>query len=207
MYETDDAHTLSSGTRIEKVYANHANTMKTLGNSARKALVQTSPKPYFPSARKTYANEVQSLDTKLRAAMKNQPLERKAQLVAGELYRAKLNNNPDMSTADKRTARGRSLVVARLRVGARKPLVELTSREWEAIQMGAVSPTKLARILRNADMDQVKALATPRTSTGLPQGKANRATTLLQLGYTNAEVAASLGVPVSQIIKMNQEED
>lgn len=202
MYETDDALKLSSGTIIESVYGEHANRLKRLGDLARKSYLTTKPTKYSPSARKTYAKEVASLEAKYNLALRNQPLERKAQLVAGQLYKAKVAANPDMSRADKKKARGRSIVVARLRVNANKPTIEITPREWEAIQMGAISPTRLKRILRNADADQVRALATPRSTSGLSPGKRNRALALLSAGYTTAEVASSLGVSVNQVIEI-----
>ena len=110
-----------------------------------------------------------------------------------------------MSYADRRKAKGRSLTVARRRLDARKPPIEITSREWEAIEMGAVSPTRLRGILRNADMDIVRSYATPRAiRAGLSPGKTSRAKALINSGYTAAEVAQALGVSVSQIRTMDK---
>lgn len=198
-YEAPDAHTLSSGTVIEKVYATHANKMKALGDRARLSLVQTQPSKYSPSAKTTYSKQVDSLSAKLRLAQRNQPLERKAQLVAKAILDSKRANSPAMSKADLQKERGRSLIIARSRIGAKKPLIEITPREWQAIQMGALTPTRLTQILRNADMDKVKALATPRTTQGLSSGQTLRAKTLLAAGYSNAEVASAIGGSVSQI--------
>jgi DNA-binding Lrp family transcriptional regulator len=203
----NDPYDLSSGTHIEKTYAEYATNMRNLANQARLEYTKTSPRPYNPQSRITYKNEVTSLNAKLKLAQRNQPLERKAQLVAGEIYRRKLKNNPTMSNADKQTARGRALVLARLRVGAKKTLIDITPREWEAIQMGAISHTKLTHILRNSNMDHVKSLATPKRNQGLSAGKITRANQLLDMGYTNAEVAGALGVPVSTIINRNQDDN
>ena len=198
-YEVDDAHKLSSGTRIERVYADYANQMKRLGDQARLSLIGTKSIPYSRAAEKTYSTEVASLNQKLNLALRNAPLERKAQIVAGEIYRAKLANNPGMSTTEKGTARGQSINLARKRVGANKPYISFTTKEWEAVQMGAISPTKLSRMLRNADMDQVTELATPRTRPVVPRAKTLRARTLLDMGYTVAEVASSLGLTANQV--------
>src|ERR1044072_4333623 len=76
--ETRDAHTLSSGTPIEKVYADHSNRLKDLANKARRVAVNTTPTPYSPSAKVAYANEVSTLRSKLNIAQRNRPLERQA---------------------------------------------------------------------------------------------------------------------------------
>ena len=57
----------------------------------------------------------------------------------------------------------------------------------------------LTQILNNADLDAVKQLATPRSSTGLSAAKTARARALLDSGYTLAEVAEQLGVSVTTI--------
>lgn len=198
--ELDPHKDLSSGTLIEKVYADHAVIMKDLANKARLETLKTEPHPYNREARATYKKEVDSLDAKLKAAIRNRPLERKAQLVGNEIYADIVESKPDMSRADKKTARGNALILARTRIGAKKPTIDISPREWEAIEMGAVSKTKLAQILRNADMDVVRQHATPRaTKKALSSGKESRAKAMLDSGYTSAEVAGALGVPVSQI--------
>lgn len=198
--EVKDAYDLSSGTVIESVYAKHANSMKDLGNQARLATLTQQPTPYSKKARATYSAEVASLDTKYKAAVKARPIERKAQLLGGEIYKSKLEADPGMSNSDKRKEKGRSLVLARSRLDASKPVIQITAPEWEAIEMGAVSPTRLRSILRNADMDAVRGHATPRAvKGGLSTAKTSRALSLIKAGYTAAEVASAIGVPVSQI--------
>src|SRR5690606_21132437 len=54
MAETNDAHTLSSGTLMETVYANHANRLKSLANQARKEAMVIKPVKQDPLAKKTY---------------------------------------------------------------------------------------------------------------------------------------------------------
>src|SRR5699024_2449088 len=49
-----DAHTLSSGTPKEQLYADHANVMKGLANEARRELKATPNHKYSPEARKKY---------------------------------------------------------------------------------------------------------------------------------------------------------
>src|SRR5678816_3254487 len=80
--ETTDAHTLSSGTRIERLYADHSNRLKALPNKARLDMVHTPSQKYSPSAKKAYAKEVEELDSALRLAERNAPLERQAIIIS-----------------------------------------------------------------------------------------------------------------------------
>ena len=75
----------------------------------------------------------------------------------------------------------------------------ITQKEWNAIQEGAISSTKLRSILDNADMDVVKELATPRPKLLMTNSKTVRAQTMLSSGYTRAEVASALGVSLSTL--------
>lgn len=197
--ETDNAHTLSSGTPIEKIYADHSNKMKALANEARRVSVNTKTTPVSSSARTAYSNEVASLNSKLRIAQRNAPLERQAQILANEVYRAKLRDQPDMDPADKKKIRGQALTEARLRTGANKQQIVITDSEWAAIQAGAIAPSKLTNILNNADLDVVKKHATPKTPVLMTSSKTRHAEALLAAGYTQAEVAQKLGVSVTTL--------
>jgi DNA-binding CsgD family transcriptional regulator/biotin operon repressor len=197
--ETDDAHTLSSGTPIEKVYADHSNRLKQLANDARKAMVNTKTIPYSPSAKIAYANEVSSLRAKLAVAQRNRPLERQAQLLANATVQAKKDANPDLEPSDLKKIQALALAAARNRTGARKKRIEITPNEWAAIQAGALSNNTLKQILENSDLDKVKELATPRTQLKMTPSKMARARTMLESGYTQAEVADALGVSLSTL--------
>lgn len=197
--ETSDARTLSSGMPIEDVYASHSNALKSLANTARKEALQTGGLDYSPSANKVHASEVASLNSKLNLALKNKPLERQAQLIAGSSVKARLASNPGIDPADVKKIKGQALATARARVGATKQTIVITDPEWSAIQAGAVSSSKLSQILDNADPDQVKKLATPRAATVMTASKLALAKARIASGYTQAEVAESLGVPVSTL--------
>ncbi|WKW86875.1 hypothetical protein SEA_CONLEY_89 [Gordonia phage Conley] len=197
--EAKDAHTLSSGTAVEKIYADHSNRLKAMGNQARKELVATKPTPYSPSAKRVYAREVDSLNAKLNVALKNAPRERQAQVIANAVVRQKREANPDMQSDELKKVSAKALATARTRTGANKDLVEITPREWEAIQSGAVSNHKLTQILNNTDVQKVKKLATPRENPVMTTAKQQRARNLLASGRTPSEVAAILGVPVSTL--------
>src|SRR5690606_2028799 len=109
-----------SGTPMEAVYAEHANKLKALANEARKTALQTQPIPYSPSAKVTYSKEVGALTAKLNTALKNKPLERQAQLLAGSVVKAKTQANPNMDASDLKKIKGQALQEARTRTGARK---------------------------------------------------------------------------------------
>ena len=197
--ETDDAHDLSSGTKIEEIYADHANRMKALANEARLSMVRTENTPYSPSANKVYVNEVSSLKAKLNLALRNAPLERQAQLIADQIVRAKKDANPDMDGDDLKKVKGKAINEARDRVGAGKDRIDITPDEWDAIQAGAISNSMLEKIIRNSDLDKIKELATPRAKplmTGANLAKAQR---LLSSGHTQAEVAAALGISLTTL--------
>lgn len=206
MAETDDAFTLSSGRQIEQVYAGYANGLKTLANEARRNALSVIPTPYSPSAKNTYGREVDALNAKLNVALMNKPIERQAQIMANSIVTRKQQANPDMDRDDVKKVRNAALAEARARTGAKKNMIEITDKEWEAIQAGAISPSKLSQILQNANLDQIKQLATPRTaSTSMSTARLGRAKSMLASGLTQSEVAESLGISTSVLSKALKE--
>lgn len=203
MFETDDAYTLVSDSRnpVELVYADYANHLKALANQARKEMVTTPDIPYSPEAKAHYQKEAASLKAKVNVALKNAPRERQAQTLANAIVQAKVKDNPDMTKKEKKKVGQQALDKMRRQVGAKRELVKITDKEWEAIQAGAISPNTLKTILNNADMDTVKQLAMPRSTKELSQAKINHIATLKASGYTNAQIAQKLGVSASTIIK------
>ena len=199
MAEAEDAYTLSSGTVIETVYAEHANKLKALANRARRESYSTTPIPYSPSAKKTYSKEVDSLNSKLNTALKNRPLERRAQLLANAKVRIIRDANPDMDADDIKKLKGRCLTEARVQTGARKQQINISDKEWEAIQAGAVSTNKLRQIIDNSDLDVLKQLAMPRDHKSISPAKESRAKAMAARGYTLAEIADALGYSTSTI--------
>jgi DNA-directed RNA polymerase specialized sigma24 family protein len=195
-----DAHDLSSGTPVERLYANHSNRLKAMANKARLEMINTPGAISSPSAKKVYEKEVSSLDVKLRIAKENAPRERRAQILANEIMEQKKQANPHMDRASEKKLNGQALTEARNRVGAKKEKIVIEPKEWEAIQAGAVSDTKLRSILDNSDMDKVRELATPRAKLLMTDAKTKQAQALLSTGdYTRAEVAARLGVSTSTL--------
>ena len=201
MAETDDAHTLSSGTLKEELYANHANKLKAMANEARKSMVATKYIPYSPSASRTYASEVSTLNAKLNTALKNKPLERQAQLLANSNVAAKKQADPTLDPDTIKKLKDKSLIEARVRLGAKKTKIDITPGEWEAIQAGAISTKRLKDIIDNADLEQVKGYAMPRQHTVISDANVSRARLMIENGYTRADIADALGISVSTLNK------
>ncbi|UTN92091.1 helix-turn-helix DNA-binding protein [Arthrobacter phage Darby] len=205
MAEVDDARDLIpkdrpiSMTEMERVYAEHANRLKALANTARKEEYYTPPSPWSNSAKKAYAKEVASLNDKLETALRNAPLERQAQVFANVRIKATMQAEPDMDKKELKKLKTLALEEARNRVNAKKKRIEVTPMEWDAIQAGAVSPSKLKDILDNMRDEDIKALATPRVQVAMSPVKKARAEAMLNANYTAAEVADALGVSVSTL--------
>jgi hypothetical protein len=197
--EAKDAHTLSSGTKIEEIYADHSNRLKSLANEARKASINIDSIPHSPSAQAAYSKEVASLNQKLNTALRNAPRERQAQILANATVAAKRRAYPDMDPAEIKKIKSQALTEARVRTGAKKERIEITQSEWDAIQAGAIRKSRVSDILTHADLEEVKKLATPKTEVKMTAVKQNRARAMLDSGYTQAEVAQALGVSLTTL--------
>ena len=197
----DDAHTISSGTPMERLYADHSNRLKALANEARLAAINTPRAPYSSSAAKTYEAPVRSLTDKLDLAVRNRPLERQAQVLANATLRQKRDENPNMDPDTLRKIKFQALEEARRRTGADRRRIQITQDEWDAIQAGAISNSKLNAILSYADMDVVRQLATPRTPLLMSPAMNQRAQAMAAMGYTRADIAEQLGVSVTTLLK------
>ncbi|MBQ0089495.1 MAG: hypothetical protein KBT27_09215 [Prevotellaceae bacterium] len=208
MYETDDASTLSAGYLKEQYYVDYANALKNLANQARIEISKTGKIAYDREARKTYSEEVGSLEKKLDTALKNSPRERQAQILANSIAKAKQADNPAMDKEEYRKVKQQALTASRIKVGAHKEKVKLTDREWEAIQAGAISESVLSRILDNMDSTEIRQRATPKTKTGVSEATINRIKSLANSGYATSQIAEMIGVSTSTVrnyIKANAE--
>lgn len=203
---TKDARDLMSGPNhegqpIERAYANYANELKALANKARKEAVNTPLLQSDPAAKKLYADEVASLELKLRTAKANAPRERQAQLLANEIMRAKKREDPNLDAEHIKKQKSLALANAREIVGAKKEKIVITDKEWKAIQAGAISDNKLLSILNNADTKQIKQLAMPRNSNELSSAKQSLIRTMNASGYSLAEIAERLDISSSTVSK------
>lgn len=173
--------------------------MKALGNQARLDSLRTPDLKYSPEAHKEYAEEVKSLDAKLIKAKANAPRERQAQILATSIVNGEFNRRTDLDSDEKRKIKGQAVKDARARCGAQKDRVKFTEKEWEAINKGAISKSKLEDLLDNADMDNVMSLALPKTSK-ISDAKRSRVIALAKSGYTYEQIASLVdGVSVSSI--------
>lgn len=203
MAETDDAYTLVSEAKnpMEIVYADHANAMKSLANQARMSMMSTGRLQFSSSAKSTYRTEVDSLMSKLNDAKLNSIKERAALRKANAEVNAKKEANPDMKTKDVKKISQQAVSKYREEVGSisrKKRNINITDREWEAIQAGAISDVKLTEILNNTDIDKLRERATPKTRTTLTASQVSRIKTLSS-NYTIAEIAKKLGKSPSTI--------
>ena len=203
MAETDDARTLISdaNSSIEILYADYANKMKSLANRARKESVTTKGLVYSPTARKLYDKEYKDLDAKLKLSELNAPKERKAQMIANSVCKAKFKAYPDLTKSEKKKIGQQELDRARAKVGAKREHIEITPREWEAIQAGAVSDTQLKRIIKYVPSEKLKSLALPREKQVISDAKAQSMKSMRALGYTNREIADRFGVSTTTVSK------
>lgn len=203
MMETDDAFTLVSDVNNpeERAYANYANKMKAMANEARVELYNTGKLTYSASARAAYDEETKHLTAQLNIALKNAPKERRAQLLANSRIKAKEQANPDMTKKDKKKNGQQELTKARIEVGAKRTNIEISDREWEAIQAGAISDSMLTQILLYTDQDKFKERALPRQTTALSDAKTAKIRAMNASGYSIEQMAKAVGVSPSTISK------
>lgn len=203
MMETPDARTLSSGHPVEELYANYANHMKSLANAARKEYVSTGTLTYNPDAAKKYAKEVDHLKSQLLIAELNKPRERQAQFIANSVIKKMKDEDEEFASNRKEVKKQaqKELVKARASVGAKRHPIDISDKEFEAIQAGAIHDSELEKILKYADKDRVRDLALPKPSASLTRAKENKAKQMAANDYTLQEIADSLGVSTSTVSK------
>lgn len=204
MAEADDAYELVSPAKypMETVYADYANSMKSLARQARMEVNSTGKIAYSAQAKRTYQKEVEDLERKLDEALRNAPRERLAQIKANADIKAKTAANPDMEKKDIKKASQQALTKYRSEAGSvarSKRSIQITDREWDAIQAGAISENKLKQILANTDVDSLRQRATPRSYTTLNTAKIGRIKAMSASGKSLSEIANALGVSTSTV--------
>ena len=204
MAEADDAYDLVSPVQhpMEIIYADYANSMKSMANKARIEMVNTGKLERNPSATKAYETEVKSLKAKLNEALLNTTKERQALRMVNIELQNKRDSGVLKDRKEEKKAATKALTKYREEVGAvarKKRNIQITDREWEAIQAGAVSDSLLKNILNNTDVDTLRQRATPRTSKGLSTSQIARAKNMAKLGYSTAEIARKFDVSPTTI--------
>ena len=203
----EDMRSLSSGHPVENAYADYGNKMKALARKARKEAANMEGLKYSSSANKVYAKEVGDLNNALDIAERNAPKERRAQNIANSVIKAKIQDNPELGDkANKKMlekVRSAAIEDARISVGAsgKETRIHITEKQWEAIQAGAITSTKLSKILKYTDPDELKSLAMPKSKTTLTTAKQNKLKQMHNSGYTIAEIADELGVSTGTVSK------
>jgi DNA-binding CsgD family transcriptional regulator len=205
MAETDDAYSLVSPAKhpMELLYADYANSMKALANKARLEEIATGNLKYDKNAKKTYQAEYDSLMSKLNNAQMNAAKERQALRMANADVNAKLASG-QIEKKDTKKVGTQALTKYREEyssVSRRDRNIFISDREWEAIQAGAISETKLKQILDNADADDLRQRATPKTVSTLSSAQIARIKAYAASNYSIADIAKKMGKSPSTISK------
>lgn len=200
MAEVDDARKLSSGTMVEEAYASYANALKAMANEARKKSIDIQITNVDPNLKAEYKDAITSLKEKVAIAEANAPKERIAQVRANAWLRKKIEQMPELKsqeyTKDLKKLRQIAIKDARSEVNASKKevYVELTEREKEAINKGAVSSTDLNKVMANMDKDKLREFVMPKAEKTMPASKIQLMKNRSELGYTIAEIAESMNL-------------
>lgn len=206
--EVRNAYELVSdiGNNKERLYADYSNKMRALSNLCRKEEYTTGRSEYHKSAAKTYGAEVRSLEMKLNTSMLNAPRERKAQIIANSKVKAAKASGVQWDKAQWKKYRQMALEDARdsVSAGSKHRKIVISDREWEAIQAGAISDTKLSTILNNTDADSLRARATPRSSISLSDSQKSMMKAYSGT-YTIKQIADRFGVSPSTVSKILKE--
>ena len=213
MAETDDAYSLVSANRnpMELLYADYANSMKALGNQARKEMISTPSIRPDPSAKKKYAKEVSSLMAKYNDAAKNAPKERAAQRMSNVAVNAQKSKDPTLSGEELRKYSQRTVSKYRNEVGTinrKNRAIDISDNEWTAIQAGAISDHKLRNILRYTDADKLRERAMPKRNVNtLSDAQVNRIKRMSISNFTIEQIAEKMGISKSAVSKYLKEGD
>ena len=206
MAAVDDAMKLVSPNKhdIELLYADYANSMKALANSARKELISTPVLESNANAKKIYAKEVSSLNARLNEALKNSPKERAVLRLANVEVRAKQKLDPDMKAEDVKKLAQRTVNKYRTQLGTitrKNRAITISDREWEAIQAGAISENKLKKILQYTDTDSLRERAMPTNKRSLGPAQINRIKRLADSNFTLQQIAEKMNISPSLVSK------
>lgn len=205
MAETDDAYTLVSKARHPKelAYADYANTMKSMANKARLDKLNAGKVAYDANAKRIYSTEVNSIMNKLDTALLNAPRERAAARMANAEVTAKYKSG-QIDKSDLKKASQQATNKYRQEVGSvtrKQRNIVITDKEWEAIQAGAISETKLKQVLDNCDPASLREKAMPKTSSSLSSGQIARMKAMSSSDFTIAQIASKFGVSPSTVSK------
>ena len=206
MMQEDDARNLLSDINNpypkEVPYARYANQMKDMANEARKIYASLGAAKKDPVAAKTYAEEAKSLTDKARTLTFNAPRERQAQLRAQNNFYKKKSERDDLDKDAIKKLKSQCLAEARVACNAKGVKVEITPKEWEAIENRAVSGTIVEELIKKADTASIMKYALPKgDSKTLSSAKIARIKALGRSGETTKDIADELGISLATVQK------
>lgn len=210
MSTLDDARRISTGTPVEEAYADFANKLKAMANEARKEYAYTPNNSIDKKARLDYADEIADLDKQLKIAKTKSPRERRAQAVANGIIKAKVADYGLNWKEDKDVIKkiGQDAINdARAHYGLAKDFkkVNISPKQWEAIQKHAISDSKVDEILNYVDDKQFNELAMPKSYATVTKAQETKIKAMATRGYTQAEIADAIGKSVSTVQKILDE--
>lgn len=194
-------------TPMEQAYAKYANTLKSMARQARLEYLEIPNVKVDKEAKKKYAQEVSSLKEKLRLSVLNAPKERQAQRQANYQFKELSKKGQPLHKATNKEigkATQKLIEKERARIGAKRYEIDITPKEWEAINAHAIDSTSVNKILLKTDPDKVWALAKPKTKKGLSKATEQRVRNYLKNGYTPREIAKALGLSIETINKVQR---
>ena len=187
----------------EIVYADYANSLKTMANQARlDSLKAAKDIKTNKDVAKEYAAEVDSIKQKLAEQRKYAPIEREAQRQAAYIVRAKIDEYggwDSVSEEQKKKIKTQALAGTRSRLGSKRPELKVTPREWEAVNKGALNKTTIQELMDRLDSEYLRELAVPSTKGKIPASKLSRMRNMLARGYTIKEISEALNISQSTI--------
>ena len=102
-----------------------------------------------------------------------------------------------MKPDDLKKTSQRSLSKYRSEVGSisrRDRAIQITDKEWEAIQAGAISENKLKKILNNSDPDTLRERAMPKPKNTLNTAQVNRIKAMNASNFTLNQIAEKMNL-------------
>ena len=133
--------------------------------------------------------------------MKNAPRERQAQVMANAVIKAKKQEYPDITKKELKKISQQELSKARIAVGAKSQRIDVTDKEWEAIQAGAISDNRLKIILDNSDPDILRERAMPKAGKSPTNAQVARMKALANSNFTIKEIAEKMNLSSSTVSK------
>lgn len=195
---------------IETSYAEYANALKSMANEARKEAIVGPKLIYSPEANKKYAVEVADLMAQMNEASKNKPRERQAQTLANIWYAHYIDANGELDKEDAKKIKDKMLKKARAEVGAARVEINISDKQWEAIQAGAISHSKLMTILSKADQERFYSLALPKETAAITPAKETKIRAMIASGFSISDIVEGTKLSrstIEQYIKDSRKEN